>query len=706
IYIPQACTLTNATVIDGFTIQNGYNSSKGPGGGIADFCGITIRNNIIKNNFASGVGGGLHLAVGTPFVFNNLIINNTSNDAGGGIYIFCGAEIRNNTIVGNTATGTGGGGIGIVLAGGTKTIEDNIIVNNSAEGSGEGGGGIMVFWSTCSLDYNDVWGNTPNNYAGCSAGTNSISADPVFVVSNNQDYFLDQITSPCKDAGSQTALAAGLDNYTTSYKLILDGNQVDIGYHYNPSFTYYNTQWTGIAKSNVWHDAGNWDTGVPGAFANVTIPAGLTNYPTISAATECNNISFGSNSTNTATLLDNGYLTVNGTATVERYFTGNDTDWHLVSAPISNALSGVFTGMYLQSFSEGTNSYTEIIQDDVPLGIMEGYGLYSNLAATNTVSFVGALNFGTQNHGYDSTHTGWNLLGNPYVSSIDWDLVTIPATLNGEVHYIEASTGNDLFYNSGGTGSQYIAPMQGFFVKAKPTAPGTLSFNDAVRTHLGANNFYKSDDPQLLILDASGENYSDQTWIRFNEEANIEHDGSYDAYKRISLSNAELPQIFSTTASGVKLGLNTLPETSMVPVGFTAVESGVFTISAVETGEFANVVLEDLFTQTQTDLLKNSYTFNYTAGDQENRFIVHFTPMSVPETFEEMVNIFSFNTDVYVTVPVNTKGNIFIYNMMGQEVTSAPINNTLNKITLEKSAYYIVKVLSDKSVVTKKIFIK
>jgi hypothetical protein len=297
--------------------------------------------------------------------------------------------------------------------------------------------------------------------------------------------------------------------------------------------------WAGNAKSNDWHDANNWDTGVPGAITDVTIPAGLTNYPTISASAECNDISFGSNVTNTATLLDNGYLTVNGTATVERYFTGNDEDWHLVSAPISNALSGVFTGMYLQSFSEGTNSYTEIDDETTPLNVMEGYGLYSNLSATNTVSFVGALNFGTQNHGYDSTNLGWNLLGNPYVSSIDWDLVTIPASLNSEVHYIEASTGNDLFYNSGGTGSQYIAPMQGFFVKGKQGASGTLTFNDAVRTHLGADNFYKSDDPQLLILDASGENYSDQTWIRFNEEANIEHDGSYDAYKRISYSNLD-----------------------------------------------------------------------------------------------------------------------------------------------------------------------
>jgi hypothetical protein len=705
IYI--AAGVTNATIIDGFTIQNGFTpAGANPGAGIRDNSGITIRNNIIKNNQAGGLGGGIHCVGVDHIIFNNLIIDNIAGDSGGGIMSYGdNGLIQNNTIEGNSAYNYGGGICNTWFI--TTNVKDNIIVNNSA-GAANGGGGIFNFYGmgTYIFSHNDVWNNTPNNYQDCTPDANSISADPVFVVSNNQ-YFLHQVNSPCIDAGSQTATNAGLNNYTTSYELILDGNQVDIGYHYNPSFTYNNTQWTGSAKSNDWHDAGNWDTGViPGAYTNVVIPAGLTNYPTISASAECINISFGSNATNTATLLDNGYLTVNGTATVERYFSGNDQDWHLVSAPISDALSGVFTGMYLQSFSEATNSYTEIIQDDVPLGIMEGYGLYSNLGVTNTVSFVGALNTAPQNRGFTAGGIGWNLMGNPYVSSIDWEAVVIPTGMTNEVHYIEAATGADLSYvqGIGGAGSQYIAPHQGFFVFA--TAAGNLSLGDAQRTHSGAGNFYKNNNPQLLILEAANENFSDQAWIHFNENAGEEHDGQFDAYKRISLSNSELPQIFSYTPANTKLSINGMPETTMVPVGFTAVESGVFTISAVETSEFANVVLEDLFTQTQTDLLKNSCTFNYTAGDQENRFIVHFTPMAVPETFEEMVNIFSFNTDVYVTVPVNTKGNIFIYNMMGQEVASKRIDNVQNIITLEKSSYYVVKVLSDESIVTKKVFIK
>jgi hypothetical protein len=505
------------------------------------------------------------------------------------------------------------------------------------------------------------------------------------------------------------------ETYTLSDEYIAFKHGADINYSYLniDDFVYEAIPpppvpglWTGTNSSD-WATGENWDDGVvPTASTNVTIPTGLTNYPTLSAAGTCNNILFSSDATGTATLLDNGYLTINGIATVERYFSGNDLDWHLVSSPISDATANVFFDMYLQSFTEVTNSYTEITDETTPLNFMEGYGLYSNLAAANTVFFTGTLNFAPQNHGFTAGGAGWNLLGNPFVSSIDWEAVSIPTGMSNEVHYIRASDGADLSYvqGTGGPGSQYIAPHQGFFVSA--TAAGTLYLYDGERTHNGADNFYKNDNPQLLILEAANENFSDQAWIHFNENAGVEHDGTYDAYKRISLSNPELPQIFSITQSGTMLSINGMPETSMVHVGFTAVETGVFTISAIETSEFANVVLEDLLTQTQTDLLSNPYTFNYTAGDQENRFIVHFTPLAVPETFEEIVNIFSFNTNVYVTVPVNAKGNIFIYNMMGQEVASKRINDIQNIITLEKSSYYVVKVLSDESVVTKKVFIK
>ena len=73
---------------------------------------------------------------------------------------------------------------------------------------------------------------------------------------------------------------------------------------------------------------------------------------------------------------------------------------------------------------------------------------------------------------------------------------------------------------------------------------------------------------------------------------------------------------------------------------------------------------------------------------------------------EEAVNIYSYHKNIYVSVPSNSKGNIMVYDIMGQEVANATINSTVNVITLERSAYYIVKVLKDNTVSTRKVFIK
>ncbi len=43
---------------------------------------------------------------------------------------------------------------------------------------------------------------------------------------------------------------------------------------------------------------------------------------------------------------------------------------------------------------------------------------------------------------------------------------------------------------------------------------------------------------------------------------------------------------------------------------------------------------------------------------------------------------------------------------MGQEVARTTITDALNIITLEKGAYYVVKVMSNENVVTKKVFVK
>ncbi len=90
------------------------------------------------------------------------------------------------------------------------------------------------------------------------------------------------------------------------------------------------------------------------------------------------------------------------------------------------------------------------------------------------------------------------------------------------------------------------------------------------------------------------------------------------------------------------------------------------------------------------------------------RFIVHFTDqLGIDDPVNADVNnIYAFNKDVYVNF-TGQNGAIFIYNLMGQKVYQGVASNGLNKITLEKgNAAYIVKVISDNTIVSEKVFLR
>jgi hypothetical protein len=252
-----------------------------------------------------------------------------------------------------------------------------------------------------------------------------------------------------------------------------------------------------------------------------------------------------------------------------------------------------------------------------------------------------------------------------------------------------------------GGGVRYVAPGQGFFVSGAVDM-ATFTVDNAMRTHMGSG-YYKSEFENLLVLEATGNELTDATYLRFDESSSEELD-QLDAFKLLTVSNPNLPQLY--TLASDKMSINVLPETTMVPAGFTAGVDGTYTISIKEVEGMANVVLEDLLTNTQTDLISNTYTFNHSIDNQDNRFIIHFTPLGIGDNAASLINIYSSEKDVYVTVPANTKGDIFVYNIMGQEVASAPITDVVNKITLSNSAYYVVKVISDGEMVTRKVFVK
>jgi hypothetical protein len=238
---------TPAFVLEGFTIQNGFEGTLGKGGGI-DGRGThaTIRYNIIQQNqvgpfsgMGVGTGGGLHNCDG--LIENNSIIGNIARTEGGGLYD-CDGIIRNNIVQANRASGGGlGGGFGRC----NGTIQNNFILNNFADFYGGGlwscngrienntiysnrafnnfpdsitaQGGGLAFCSGPFLN-NILWKNTAEqdpqaagvnpNYCciqdWSGSGVGNITSDPQFVNEFAGDFRLLH-TSPCIDSGTDVA---------------------------------------------------------------------------------------------------------------------------------------------------------------------------------------------------------------------------------------------------------------------------------------------------------------------------------------------------------------------------------------------------------------------------------------------------------------------------------------------------------------------
>lgn len=524
------------------------------------------------------------------------------------------------------------------------------------------------------------------------------------------------------------------------------------------------TDWTGAVDSN-WDDAGNWTNGIPTAGLNASIPDVATKapFPVISNPGAVTNqlyiatnaelyINVNGDLTTNGTFTNSGTFTImnDGTANVGSFIdnggisgggtfdfyremmgtsaTGADHGWHFISPPTDGLTSDqLLPDYYLNWWNEGGDTWVHVEGGDCsnpaiyPFENGVGYSVLRDLDYTCPNPVGNNLNFGgpfynMHNSGdtYAPTYTvdgtfeggGWNLFGNPYPSPVDINTMVndagFPTSLNGAVH-IWDDVSTDYIESAGGVGEvQQVPATQGFFMQA--TAGGTLTFDNAWRTHDGSDNFYKDAITDVLELSVAGNGYSDNIFIRFFDEATSGFDRLYDAHKLIS-SGEFVPQIYTTNGIN-KFAINALPATTIVPMGFTCVTSGEYTISAIETSEFANVVLEDLTTGEQTDLLTSSYTFNYTVNDDADRFFVHFTPLGIGDNVAGSIDIWSNDHKIYVQTP-EINGDIVVFNLMGQEVIRTQIKSGLNVIPVsDANAFYVVKIVGSEASKTGKVYVR
>ena len=178
------------------------------------------------------------------------------------------------------------------------------------------------------------------------------------------------------------------------------------------------------------------------------------------------------------------------------------------------------------------------------------------------LSVSGTENSGNVDHGDGSiANNAWTFAGNPYASTIDWDLVTqTNVTTSAYVWDSQASTPAYISWNgsSGSLSNGLIAPYQGFWIQGSGGS-GSITIAEADKSGT-AGTFYKTMNDStgsMSFAISSGEDYEDNAFVSFMTNGETGMDNS-DAYKLLPMTASERV-VGISYAEGNGLDINNLP---------------------------------------------------------------------------------------------------------------------------------------------------
>lgn len=340
---------------------------------------------------------------------------------------------------------------------------------------------------------------------------------------------------------------------------------------------------------------------------------------------------------------------ISGDVTVQRYHSLPVNGWVHLCSPVSgqtiadwddDLLTTGFTGSdYPAYFFNNIRLYDEtqpgfednglINVSNVTDPIVDGQGYQFYLAAgVMNVSVTGPLLTGSTNLPVSYTDSGspqddgWNLVANPYASTVDWNSGAWTKTnVNDAIYVWDATIGQYTSYINGvgsNGGSRYVPSSQSFWVQTNAASPNLVINEPAKSTVDGDFKDGGDDDVPVFRMKITGNGYQDETVMRVHQDATWNFDSQFDAYK---LSGADgAPNISTTAADGFDLSINTIPEFNgehTIPVKMLVGEAGSYSVEMIDPenlGDGICAVLEDQFTGEQYPLA-NGETHSFELSD-------------------------------------------------------------------------------------------
>ncbi|MBL0309870.1 MAG: PKD domain-containing protein [Bacteroidetes bacterium] len=300
--------------------------------------------------------------------------------------------------------------------------------------------------------------------------------------------------------------------------------------------------------------------------------------------------------------------------------------------------------------------------------------------------------------------SGWNLVGNPYPSVID--LTTPRAGFSNQVQVWMTSgvySGSWQQYQIGISPHIYIAPFQAFMVlKTSAGNNGSFDFfqSERIRSYAGIP-FFRTSIENSLVLEVDYNGVKDITTVEFNPEATEGFDAQFDASK--PSGQAGRPTLFTHMNANRGYAINSLPslhQATTVPMGLRPEANGMMKISAVGIQSFdptSYIFLEDKQTGVWHNMRDGDYTFATKTTDNQDRFVLHFTPPAQILTSDATC---SGSGMIQIEQPGSSNWNYSLSDVNGTVVStgtlnaSSPVNMSANagvySLTLRDNNGYTV----------------
>lgn len=455
---------------------------------------------------------------------------------------------------------------------------------------------------------------------------------------------------------------------------------------------------------------------------------------------------------------------INGHVTVQRYFGIADDFDRFISSPVSGAtiaqlqqaipVTGKFTGTSYPCDGCGGNVanmwwYDESVAGNMQKGYVAipqtgqtnqevlvpgvGYDVFMwNGTAPVTINLRGPINRGTVQF-QNLSHTvsappnsadGWNLVGNPYPSAIQWNdgagwsrtnidpTVWVWDVVGRVWHSYNANT------QTGDLTDGIIATGQGFWVYAPTVGSASMEINEQAKSTSGSGAYYRKAPASMagLQMTLSHGGFADNAWLTTSDQATEGYDPGLDAPKlQLGFERLSVAFVGDDRRRFGHYAINSTTETSDIVIAWNGEADGTYLLSfeGNDFPEFDQYYLVDKVVQTSWKLSDGPYEFTGTRATQgSERFLLSKHPMPgiedggeikvtcFPNPATEQINIEVYKTQVQQILLLDNLGHVV-------KRVETKTNNGITTGTVSvadcRTGVYFVRIVSPEGVAVKKV---